>query len=177
MRISFDARERAILVARLGLPPGVSNEQIEDAVIGKVFAVKPTPPRPTPPPAPRPAPSGPRHLVPVRSQDAEEAIAAAISEDRIMPARANHYRARCQRDPSGTADLLARLVSVPGLNARTSWTPFPDLPNGAPEHTPCRSCLGATRRRGEEADRDDLDRDPVVAHFHPIAPAPTLPMA
>jgi hypothetical protein len=120
MRISFDARVRAVLVARLGLPPGVSNEQIEDAVIGKVFAVKPTPPRPTPPPAPRPAPSGPRHLAPVRSQDAEEAIAAAISEDRIMPARANHYRARCQRDPSGTADLLARLVSVPGLNARTS---------------------------------------------------------
>jgi hypothetical protein len=52
-----------------------------------------------------------------RRADCEQAIAAAIAGDKITPARADHYRHRWNRDPVGTARTMARMASVPGLNA------------------------------------------------------------
>jgi hypothetical protein len=65
-------------------------------------------------PAKRPA-AAPTRAVP-RAADCEEAIAAAIVDDKIPASRANHYRHRWSRDPVGTAKLIARMVSVTGLN-------------------------------------------------------------
>jgi hypothetical protein len=68
------------------------------------------------PPAQPSRPAAPTGAVP-RAADCEEAIAAAIADDKIPASRANHYRHRWNRDPVRTAKLMARMVSVAGLNA------------------------------------------------------------
>jgi hypothetical protein len=44
---------------------------------------------------------------------ADVAINAAIAASKILPDRAEHYRAAWDADPTGTEQLLARLEPVP----------------------------------------------------------------
>jgi hypothetical protein len=41
VKIHFDAGERAVIVAKLGLPAGVTDDQVQDAVISRLTAKKP----------------------------------------------------------------------------------------------------------------------------------------
>ena len=109
MRFYIDDDELPALSAKLGLPDGVTAAQVEDA-LAALFANR----QPLQRPAPRRSALRPEQM----HSDAacEQAIAAAIADDKIVPGRADHYRRRWERDPAGTAALLDRLARVPALN-------------------------------------------------------------
>jgi hypothetical protein len=113
MRVELEASELPVLIERLGLPTDTIREQVEEAVLATLTGERPLTARQA-----APAPRRQRQDDP----DCERAIAAAIAAEKITPARAEHYRHRWERDPTGTAGVLARLASVPGLNTAPAPT-------------------------------------------------------
>jgi hypothetical protein len=144
MKVEFSDEELPILARRLGLPDDVIREQVEDALLVHLTDEQVAPRR-----------EAVRHgnqLVAGhrRSDDCEQAIQAAIADDKITAARADHYRLRWERDPTGTAALLARLAPVAGLTTRAAaravagpayppeWLSLPERPQPTGRRRPSR---------------------------------------
>ena len=114
MRFEISDDEVAPLCARLGLPNGVTKPQVEDALIA--FFNGEFQPRARARMALRPEELR-------NDPTCEQAISAAIADEKITHARADHYRHRWGRDPAGTAQLLAPLTPVAGLNVPVAAAP------------------------------------------------------
>jgi hypothetical protein len=122
MRVTFNASERDTLRSRLGLPAEATDDQIQDAVIGRLMTAAGRGKAPTP----RRAAVKPEDMR--RSSDGEALIAAAIADNKFPQSRAEHYRNRFERDPGGTVELIGKLASVPA----NLLEPLEDEPNAYP---------------------------------------------